>query len=51
MPNKLLIVESPNKVKTIQKYLGDEYEVKSSVGHILKLSTKGEYRLGIDFDN
>lgn len=51
MPNKLLIVESPNKVKTIQKYLGDEYEVKSSVGHILKLSTKGEYHLGIDFDN
>ena len=52
MSNKLLIVESPNKVNTIQKYLGDDYKVMSSVGHILKMSTtRGEYRLGIDFEN
>ena len=52
MSNKLLIVESPNKVNTIQKYLGDDYKVMSSVGHILKMSTtRGEYHLGIDFEN
>ena len=47
----LVIVESPNKVKTIQKYLGDEYEVKASVGHIVKMMTGGEKNLGIDFEN
>ena len=51
MSYKLLIVESPNKVKTIQKYLGNDYDVKSSVGHILKLSTKGDHHLGINFQN
>ena len=39
---KLMIVESPNKVKTIKKYLDDSYEVISSVGHILKMSTRIE---------
>ena len=34
MPSSLVIVESPAKAKTISKYLGDEYIVKSSVGHI-----------------
>ena len=48
---KLMIVESPNKVKTIKKYLDDSYEVISSVGHILKMSTRGTNNLGIDFDN
>ncbi|TQC54169.1 type I DNA topoisomerase [Mycoplasmopsis mucosicanis] len=38
--SKLVIVESPNKVETIQKYLGSDYEVMASVGHIMKLSTK-----------
>lgn len=42
----LVIVESPNKVKTIQKYLGDDYEVKASVGHIVKMMTGGEKNLG-----
>ena len=34
MSKKLLIVESPAKAKTIAKYLGDAFTVKSSVGHI-----------------
>ena len=34
MSKSLVIVESPAKAKTISKYLGNEYIVKSSVGHI-----------------
>ncbi|MGL4252388.1 MAG: type I DNA topoisomerase [Metamycoplasmataceae bacterium] len=49
--NYLVIVESPNKEKTIKKYLGDEYEVLASVGHIVKMTTSGDGRLGIDFEN
>ena len=41
MSNKLLIVESPAKAKTIGKYLGDEFTVKSSVGHVRDLPKKG----------
>ena len=40
MANKtLVIVESPSKAKTIGKYLGSEYLVKSSVGHIRRLAS------------
>ncbi|BBU47516.1 type I DNA topoisomerase [Mycoplasmopsis felis] len=46
----LVIVESPNKVKTIQKYLGDDFQVVASVGHFLKMKTDGEFGLGIDFE-
>lgn len=41
MPKNLVIVESPAKAKTIQKYLGKAYTVKSSFGHIRDLPKKG----------
>lgn len=41
MPKNLVIVESPAKAKTIQKYLGSDFEVKSSFGHIRDLPKKG----------
>ena len=51
MTKNLVIVESPSKSKTIEKYLGKDYKVVSSKGHIRDLSTKGKYGLGIDVDN
>ena len=42
MPLSLVIVESPAKAKTISKYLGSDYVVKSSVGHIRDLPKKGK---------
>ncbi|TNK81672.1 type I DNA topoisomerase [Mycoplasmopsis pullorum] len=48
---KLVIVESPNKVETIQKYLGADYDVEASIGHIAKLKTSGLFGLGIDIEN
>ncbi|QIK70389.1 type I DNA topoisomerase [Erysipelothrix sp. HDW6C] len=47
----LVIVESPSKSKTIEKYLGDDFEVVSSKGHIRDLATRGKDGLGVDFDN
>lgn len=47
----LVIVESPAKTKSISKYLGDDYLVVSSKGHIRDLSTKGKYGFGVDIDN
>ena len=44
----LVIVESPNKIKSIEKYLGKDYEVKASVGHIVYLPNSGEHRFGVD---
>ena len=41
MSKSLVIVESPAKAKTINKYLGSQYVVKSSVGHIRDLPTVG----------
>ncbi len=51
MSKKLVIVESPSKSKTIEKYLGNDYKVVSSLGHIRDLATTGKYGLGIDIDN
>ncbi len=48
---QLVIVESPAKSKTIEKYLGGDYKVVSSVGHIRDLATTGKYGLGIDIDD
>ena len=48
MPENLVIVESPAKAKTIQNFLGKDFTVMSSFGHIRDLSDKG---LGIDFDH
>lgn len=47
----LVIVESPSKSKTIEKYLGKDYKVVSSKGHIRDLATKGKYGLGVDIEN
>lgn len=47
----LVIVESPSKSKTIGKYLGNDYKVVSSVGHIRDLATSGKYGLGVDIEN
>jgi DNA topoisomerase-1 len=58
---KLVIVESPAKAKTIGKYLGSDYEVLASVGHIRDIPLPSEmpadmkkgpfYRFGVDVDN
>ncbi len=51
MSKNLVIVESPSKTKPIEKYLGSDYHVVSSKGHVRDLSTKGKYGLGVDVDN
>lgn len=47
----LVIVESPSKSKTIEKYLGSDYEVVSSKGHIRDLAIKGKDGLGVDISD
>jgi DNA topoisomerase-1 len=48
MPRPLVVVESPAKAKTLSKFLGDDYDVRASVGHVADLPSKG---LNIDVDN
>lgn len=45
---KLIIVESPNKINTISSYLDSSYTVTSCVGHITNLAKTGEFGLGIN---
>ena len=49
--NKLVIVESPSKSRTIEKYLGSGYKVTASMGHIMDLATSGKFGLGVDVEN
>ena len=51
MSKNLVIVESPSKTKPIEKYLGNDYKVLSSKGHVRDLSTHGKYGLGVDLEN
>jgi len=51
MAKNLVIVESPSKSKTIEKYLGKDYKVVSSKGHIRDLAKSGTYGFGVDLLN
>ena len=44
----LIIVESPSKARTLKRYLGDNYQIEASVGHIRDLPKSD---LGVDIDN
>ncbi len=46
--SKLVIVESPSKIKSVKKYLGSGYDVMASVGHVRDLPKS---KLGVDIDN
>ena len=48
---KLVIVESPSKTKPIEKYLGKDYKVLSSKGHVRDLATTGKFGFGVDIEN
>ncbi|HHY61656.1 MAG TPA: hypothetical protein GYA11_01615, partial [Firmicutes bacterium] len=48
MGKTLVIVESPAKVKTLSKFLGRQYALKASVGHVRDLPKS---QLGVDVDN
>ena len=45
---KLLIVESPKKARTIQKFIGKDWIVKASFGHIRQLAKDGDRQMGFD---
>ncbi len=47
---KLIIVESPNKIKKIKKYAGEGYEVIASVGHFREMVREGKWNLGINVE-
>lgn len=51
MSKNLVIVESPAKAKTIEKFLGDDYHVLSSQGHIRDIEPLGKNSMGIDFEH
>jgi DNA topoisomerase 1 len=43
MQKDLIVVESPNKIKSIQSYLGDSYNVIATCGHLRELAKKSGY--------
>ena len=47
----LIIIESPGKISKIKQYLGDNYVVCASLGHIREIADQGEHNLGIDVQN
>jgi len=51
MSKNLVIVESPAKAKTIEKFLGKDYHVLSSQGHVRDIEPVGKNSLGIDFEH
>ena len=51
MSKNLVIVESPAKAKTIEKFLGTEYHVLSSQGHVRDIEPVGKNSMGIDFEH
>ena len=51
MSKNLVIVESPAKAKTIEKFLGSDFRVLSSQGHIRDIEGVGKKSIGIDFEN
>src|SRR3989338_10581125 len=46
--NNLVVVESPTKARTLQRFLGDQYQIEASMGHVRDLP-KSE--LGVDIEN
>jgi DNA topoisomerase-1 len=51
MSKNLVIVESPTKAKTIGKFLGSDYQIMSSQGHIRDIEGIGKNNIGIDFEH
>ena len=48
MPKQLVIVESPTKAKTLERYLGSDYTVRASRGHVRDLPKK---EMGVDLEH
>ncbi len=49
--SKLMIVESPHKSKTIENFLGKDFKIVASEGHIMDLATTGKFGLGVDVEH
>jgi DNA topoisomerase-1 len=51
MPKRLLVVESPGKIKKLSSILGSDWIVKASCGHIRELSNQGDDSLGFSIND